>query len=217
MVPGRRDRGAQCDEPHCVHTVPFLSTSHDLSSADLSLWLEAANGVPGARQRLVERTWLACEARLRRFNAEDRDELKQCMAASVLRALATGLVPQHNLDAMLAWRGRAEITAFVRRSIRDRRVVRVDTALEQAGHEVTPYDLIAADELRRAMDACIERIPNRDQRESLRRRLIDGLSSIEIARLQATKVARVRVWIARASALVRACLEQRLDRSGGSS
>jgi DNA-directed RNA polymerase specialized sigma24 family protein len=82
---------------------------------------------------------------------------------------------------------------------------------------VTPYDLIAADELRRAMDACIERIPNRDQRESLRRRLIDGLSSIEIARLQATEVSRVRVWIARASGLVRACLERGLARPEGSS
>src|SRR4029079_17969942 len=118
--PGRRDRGAQCDEPHCAHTVPFLSTSNDISSADLSLWFEAANGAADARQRLVERTWLACEPPLRRFHAEGRDALKQSMAMSVLRALATGQAPQRNLDAMLAWRGRAEITAFVRRSIRDR-------------------------------------------------------------------------------------------------
>jgi RNA polymerase sigma factor (sigma-70 family) len=188
--------------------------SDHLTSDDQQLWRDAARGDADATERLVQRALRVCEGRLRRFRGDDRDDLRQCIAAAVLRALATGAVPRHNLDAMLEWRGRAEITAFVRRMIRERRIEGLDDVLELAGYESAPSEVAAADELQRRMRACVERVPNRDHRDALRHRLLDGWSAAEIATALAAKVELVRVWIARASAQVGECLGLRLRQRG---
>lgn len=189
--------------------------SEPLSVADLQLWSSAAAGESAAGQQLVERMWQLCAFRLRHFRADEREEIEQSMAASLLRALASGVVPASNLDGLLEWRGRAEITAFVRARIRDRRFEHLGPALECAGHDPAPFDTVAIDELRNHLQGCIERIPNRDQRQAVQLRLVGGMSPHEVAQRRGAKVSAVRVWIARGAALVRACLEQKLRHARG--
>ena len=214
--PCGRGRGSYLRTGVPAFPAESVATSQDLAAADRQLWQAAANGDEAAKQRLVERAWTACAFRLRRFRGDDRDEIKQSIAASVLRALASGVVPQRNLDGLLEWRGRAEITSFVRKMIRERRIEGVGDALEHAGHAPSPFDLVAGEELRRMLNDCLERIPSRDQREALSRRLGQGAATADIAGLRAVKPELVRVWLARASALVRACLEAKLGHSRGS-
>jgi DNA-directed RNA polymerase specialized sigma24 family protein len=133
----------------------------------------------------------------------------------LLRALATGLVPTHCLDGLLAWRGRAEVSAFVRGKMRERRFEGCAEVLECAGHDPAPFEAVTTEELRRQLHACIDGIPNRDQRESVRLRLVDGLSPSEIARQRAAEVPAVRVWVSRGAALVRACLQKKYPRARG--
>lgn len=213
--PGGRGGSSPARARDSAFPVASVATSQNLGFADWQLWQAAADGDAASRQLLVERAWAVCAFRLRRFRSDDREEIKQCIAASVLRALATGVVPQRNLDGMLEWRGRAEITSFVRTMIRERRIEGAGQVLEHAGHDASPYDLVAVEELRRMVGDCIERIPNRNQREALRRRLDQGLATAEIAQLHAVKTELVRVWLARASALVRTCLESKLGQSRG--
>lgn len=186
-----------------------------MTAADHELWRRAVAGEAPARQQLVERMWRACEFRLRPFAADERQEIQQNMAASLLRALASGVVPERNLDGLLEWRGRAEITGFVRARIRDRRIERVGDALDCAGHDPAPFEMVACEELQAHLRACIDGIPNRDQREAVQHRLVAGLSPQEFAQRRAAKVAVVRVWIARGFALVRACLEHKFGYARG--
>ena len=189
--------------------------SGSLSVADHELWTLAASGESQAVQRLVERMWKLCAFRLRHFRKGERDEIEQSMAESLLRALAGGVVPQTSLDGLLEWRGRAEITSFVRARIRDRRFEHLGTELECAGHDSAPFDSAAIDELRTHLQGCIDRIPNRDQREAVQSRLFGGMSPHEVAQQRAVKLSAVRVWMARGAALVRACLEQKLRQARG--
>ncbi len=182
----------------------------DRSNLAVDVWRRAAGGDAEAQRRLVERAVTLCTFRLRHFRVDEREEIGQCIAASVLRALAAGLVPESNVDGLLEWRGRAEITAFVRARIRERRFHSVESMLECAGHDPAPFDLVATDELRASLHDCIDRIPNRDHRDAVRQRLVAGLSPQEMALQRSTKASVVRVWIARGVAAVRACLERKL-------
>lgn len=189
--------------------------SGDDLAGDRALWLRAQQGDAGARQQLVERAWRLSQRRLRSFRHEEREEIEQGIAAAVLRAVASGVLPESNLDGLLEWRARAEVTAFVRRRVRERRFEAVGDVLECAGHDPAPFDQVASDELRQQLHDCIERIPNDDQRHAVRHRLVAGLSPAEIARMQTAKPPVVRVWIARGAALVRACLEQKFRQARG--
>lgn len=186
-----------------------------LAPADLSQWHRAAAGEHAAQQQLIERMWRVTAFRLRMFRHAEREEIEQNMAAALLRALAAGLQPTENLDGLLVWRGRAEITAFVRTRLRDRRFVGCGEALHCAGHDPAPFEHVTTDELRLQLRDCIDVIPNRDQRESVRLRLVEGLSPPEIADQRAAALPAVRVWISRGAALVRACVEKKLCRARG--
>ncbi len=189
----------------------------DRSELSVDLWRRAASGDVEARRRLVERAVQLSEYRLRTFRVEEREEIGQCIAASVLRALATGVVPESNIDGLLEWRGRAEITAFVRARLRQRRFESVESVLEHAGHDPAPFDQVATDELRAMLHDCIDRIPNRDQRDAVHERLVVGSSPQEVAQQRSAAVSVVRVWIARGVTAVRACLERKLRPERGAS
>lgn len=191
-----------------------MSSQPELPPLDRQLWLAARSGDEPARLQLIERAWSGNRIRLRRFSADDREELQQRIAAAVLRALASGLEPKSNLDAMLEWRGRAEISAFVRGKVREGRVTTIDEVLQLAGHDDSPYLGVAADELRALVEDCVERVPNTDQRQAFRQRMFDGLAPAEIAVRRDVESGVVRVWIARAAAAVRACLAIKLGGGG---
>lgn len=186
-----------------------------IPAGDRELWQRAQDGDAGARQQLVERAWQLSQRRLRSFRREEREEIEQGIAAAVLRAVASGVQPESNLDGLLEWRARAEITAFVRRRVRERRFEHVGDVLECAGHDPAPFERVATDELRQQLQDCIERIPNDDQRAAVGHRFVAGLSPAEIATVQAARPPVVRVWIARGAALVRACLEQKFQKARG--
>jgi DNA-directed RNA polymerase specialized sigma24 family protein len=186
-----------------------------LSAADRQLWQHACQGDVDARQQLIERMWQLCRHRLRPFASEERQEIEQNMATSMLRALGSGVVPNSNLDGLLEWRGRGEITAFVRGRIRDRQIHRVDDALEQAGHEVSPFEATASAELHVQLLDCIARIPNGDHREAVHARLVLGLTPTEVAARRNAKPGAVRVWLTRGATLVRACLETKFRHHRG--
>ena len=184
-------------------------------AVDRALWQLAQDGDASARQQLVERAWRLSQRRLRSFRVEEREEIEQGIAAAVLRAIASGVQLHSNLDGLLEWRARAEVTAFVRRRLRERRFEHVGDVLECAGHDPAPFERVASDELRQQLQDCIERIPNDDQREAVGHRFVAGLSPAEIATVQAAKPTVVRVWIARGAALVRACLEEKFRQARG--
>ncbi len=186
-----------------------------IPAGDRALWERAQAGDESARQQLVERAWRLSQRRLRSFRVEEREEIEQGIAASVLRAIASGVQLQSNLDGLLEWRARAEVTAYVRRRMRERRFAAVGDVLECAGHDPAPFERIASDELRQQLQDCIERIPNDDQRAAVGHRFVAGMSPAEIATLQAAKPPVVRVWIARGAALVRECLEQKFRQARG--
>lgn len=196
-------------------TVLRLVNDGDLSAQDRASWTGAAAGDALQQQLLVERAWRLASFRLRGFQPEERDEIRQNIAAAVLRALASGVVPERNLDGLLEWRARAEITAFVRTRMRSRRLLEPAADLEAAGHDPAPFDHVAADELRAQLQDCIERIPNADHREALRHRLLDGWAPQEHAQARAVPSSVVRVWLARGASLVRQCLERKLGHGRG--
>ena len=188
---------------------------HGRGHVDTDAWRAAAAGDQALRQVLIERAWQLATGALARFAAEDQQEIRQSIAESVLRALATGLCPHANMDAFLHWRARAEVTAFVRKRVRERRLVDADAILTLADRGPSPLRGVELRELAAVVRACSEAVPNASHREAFRLRFLQGLEPREIAvRLGAT-AAITRVWIARAAAEVRSCIERKLsDRRG---
>ena len=196
-------------------TVLRLVNNGELSAQDRASWAGAAAGDPLLRQQLIERAWRLANFRLRGFQPEERDEIRQNIAAAVLRALASGVGPERNLDGLLEWRARAEITAFVRTRVRSRRLLAPASELEAAGHDPAPFEHVAADELRAQLQDCIERIPNEDHREAVRHRLLVGGAPQELAQARAVPASVVRVWLARGALLLRQCLERKFGHGRG--
>lgn len=190
-------------------------TASPLSESDQQAWQRAVDGDAAARQELVERMWRLCQPRLRAFAAEERREIEQSMAAALLRALSSGVTPTSNLAGLLEWRGRGEITAYVRTRVRQRRFERCDEVLAYAGHDPSPFDAVASDELRQQLLDCISRIPNADHRDAVQARLLDGLTPGEFAARRQTAPSVIRVWLTRAMTLVRHCLEAKFRRGPG--
>lgn len=177
---------------------------------DLATWRAACAGDEPARTALVDRAWTSLQFRVRRFAAGERDELRQRIALAVLRAIASGVEPQHNLDAFLEWRGRAEITGYVRDLAKARRFQRADEVLELAGHDPAPFAGTGLAELRQTLTDCIDKVPNQRHRNAVRARLLDEREPRHIAAEAGIAVELVRVWISRAAMTVRNCVECKL-------
>jgi RNA polymerase sigma factor (sigma-70 family) len=183
---------------------------------DPSVWRAAAAGDPELRAALVERACQSVAVALRRFADSDQEDIRQAIAESVLRALATGLCPHANVDAFLHWRGRAEITAFVRKRIRERRLADPDAILALADRGSSPLRRLELAELAAILRACGESVPNATHREAFRQRFLVGLEPRELAAKLGATPELARVWIARAATVVRRCIERRLaDRRDG--
>jgi len=163
-----------------------------------------------ARQELVERAWRAVAERLQRFPEDAVEEIRQQIAESVLRALHSGLSPHTNLDGFLHWRGRAEITSFVRRGIRSRRMTNLAEILDCAGFEHSPFARAQAAELRDLIERCSRSVPNERHRQAWALRFLQGLEPREVASVLEVRAAIARLWISRAAKHVRRCIERRL-------
>ncbi len=173
-------------------------------------WSRALGGDADARTWLIARAWALAGARLGRLTADQREEIRQEIAESVLRALATGLAATANLDAFLAWRGRAEITEFLRRRGRADLDLDPGDALHLAGMEPSPFERAAGKELRGMIEACLRGVPNADHRAAWAARYLEGLEPRQIAAAGSASAETVRTWIARAARSIRSCLEHKL-------
>ncbi len=187
------------------------------TDADARLWSAASAGDDEARGELVERAWRSTEMRLRSFSADDREEIRQEIAKSVLHAVEIGHAPTSNLNAFLEWRGRAEVTAFIRLRIRQRQVTALDEIVHAAGSPDSPLVHASARELDAMVQDCSDRIPNDDHRSAWCDRYLEGLEPREIAVRRDANTTVVRAWISRAAKFVRACLRRKLATGGGDS
>jgi len=95
-------------------------------------------------------------------------------------------------------------------------------ALERLSAErgTTPAVELERAELRRQIEACLERLGSREQRRALLMLLDQELSYEEIAQAMTAALNTVRSWIRRARIALRLCLAQRFgldDHEGGES
>lgn len=182
---------------------------------DAELWRLASAGDQESRQTLIERSWRLSAARLSTFAPDERDEIRQEIAESVLRALATGLSPDSNLAGFLEWRGRAEITEFVRKKMRTRSTMPLDQALDAAGPQDSPLRAAELGDLWSMVELCKEHIANPNHRTAWEQRFVQGLEPRDIAAEMGLGADLVRAWIARGAKVVRHCLERRLSGEEG--
>lgn len=185
--------------------------SIDDNPDDLDMWHDALAGDEKAREDLLTLAARLAGAQMRGFTEDARNEVQQMVALSLLDALAAKFVPHSHVRGFLHWRARSQISTYLRTCVQNRKLRDVDELLDLAGYEESIFGAVGREEVHLAMEECLKTVHNSDHRMAFRRRFLHGEQPGDIAKEQGVPPGRLRVWLARAVATVRQCLERKLN------
>ena len=153
---------------------------------------------------------------------ELRQDWTHTVLLEVLEDLARGRFEYRGAGSFWAWFKRRAYFRLLDAYRRHRRDTSRESVSDAAG-EARDLDAFAGGddpaeeaeraELREALENCLSRLPNADQRRALALLLLDDFSYEDIAAAMSSPLNTVRAWIHRARLAVRRCLAERLGRT----